>query len=214
MGVLGVAGLLAMAGGASAGQVNFSTGDVSTLNSGSSFHFVGDDGVGVTATATSDGSASTVFQSFDGLGVLSDDTDNPQIDGVGAKEFLLFTFDVPVQLQTARITRVGSIGGDDGGETWLNGSLFVAGLAPGAQAGDSGWGDIQYSSFNPSVTALVGFTTRPGFPNDDFQVGSLSYTVADVTSVPLPSAVVSGLTLMGLLTGGAGLRRLRKCLAA
>jgi hypothetical protein len=151
-------------------------------SSDSMFHF-DSQGIGLTAWGMQDDggtlSAATVYQDQFGLGLLSNSSDNSEIDARGPDEQLLLQFDTNVQLVEIGFTQVGS-----NDEFILSGEMFndIAADIPGG----SGTDDLGFGSyaFSPDQTMGSLFSIRPFDGYSEFTIASLT-----VMTVPSPETL-------------------------
>ncbi|MGH7213523.1 MAG: hypothetical protein ACREIT_01985 [Tepidisphaeraceae bacterium] len=203
-------GLFALAAGivglgassAQAGTVSFAKPAGSST--AYSYNFTGDDGVGFTATATTDTDPEKLHWDNSGLGVKSGWLDVNQIDMLGDDEILYLTFDKPVVLDWITFSHVGCnflTGGKDEYILLINGTNVAEGSIPGATILDNGVGTVYYDDFG--AITQIGLTV-PDL-NDGYKVKAMGYH-----AVPLPPAAWAALGTMGLIALPRAVRKLRE----
>lgn len=149
--------------------------------------FPGENGLSLTVTA--DPTNRNVFQNKKGLGVTIDvkgDSDINEVDGNGVAETLILTFSERVKLSSAVFSRVQR---NDQFQLFVDDNLVLNGTQNNFDISGRGHGRrVDFSSM--IVGRKFGFFAQQA--NDDFLLSSV-----DVTSVPVPGAVLPGLVGLG-----------------
>jgi hypothetical protein len=204
---------LGISAAANAGTVDFT--NAAGGSQGNSFTFTGDDGVQVTATASS--TWHSIFPGYPkvnwdqgGLGVMSEFIDFSQIDDFLKQETLNLNFDTPVMIHSITFSNVDYhllTGKDDSFTLTIDGAFARSGEIPGGTffAGDNTTGTVDFSG--------LGYHDNFGLQATDcingYKVKSIGYC-----AIPLPAAAWSGLSGLGLIAAAGARKKLRGLLSA
>jgi len=206
-------GLGMAAAGANAGTVDFTKSHGESQ--AGSFTFTGDDGVQVTATASS--TWDSFFSGYPkvnwdngGLGVKSDWLDIEQIDDLLKQETLNLHFDTQVMIHSITFSNVDYhvlTGKDDSFTLTIDGNFARSGEIPGGTflAGDHTTGTVAFSGLGYHDSFGLGATDCI----NGYKVKSIEYC-----AIPLPAAAWSGLSGLGLIAAAGARKKLRGLLSA